>query len=189
MATKPAPAKAASPATPDKKPAPAAATPPPTKAAAEPEAPTALASDDEDDDEKEDEEKGPPVKMEIFRQILELDDEDSHDFSREMVSDFFSQARDTLKTLDGAFTSSNLTTLADRGHFLKSSSASLGIYKVQEACGKIEQYGKKVADDGSSLEKDDALKLIDALLKKVKVDIDAAETWLDEWYERDGNAT
>ena len=34
-------------------------------------------------------------------------------------------------------TSSNLTTLADRGHFLKSSSASLGIYKVQEACGKI----------------------------------------------------
>ena len=86
-------------------------------------------------------------------------------------------------------TSSNLTTLADRGHFLKSSSASLGIYKVQEACGKIEQYGKKVADDGSSLEKDDALKLIDALLKKVKVDNDAAETWLDEWYERDGNAT
>ena len=42
------------------------------------------------------------MKMEIFRQILELDDEDSHDFSREMVSDFFSQARDTLKTLDGA---------------------------------------------------------------------------------------
>ena len=118
MATKPAPAKAASPATPDKKPAPAAATPPPAKAAAEPEAPAEPASDEEDDDEKEDEEKvsaassacrrptdrpqGPPVKMEIFRQILELDDEDSHDFSREMVSDFFSQARDTLKTLDGA---------------------------------------------------------------------------------------
>ncbi|TRM65949.1 signal transduction histidine kinase [Schizophyllum amplum] len=184
MATKPTASKPAKPA--------AAAAPAPKKTA-EPSTPPHAkpepdaASSDESEDEESKQEDGPPVKMEIFRQILELDDEDSHDFSQEMVSDFFSQARDTLQTLDDAFTSSSLTTLADRGHFLKSSSASLGIYKVQESCGKIEQYGKKVADDGSALTTDAALKLIDALLKKVKIDIDAAETWLTEWYERDAS--
>jgi hypothetical protein len=43
-----------------------------------------------------------PVDFEVFQQILELDDEDGHEFSMGMVSDFFSQAKHTFSDMDKA---------------------------------------------------------------------------------------
>lgn len=38
--------------------------------------------------------------MDIFRQILDLDEDDSHDFSLSMVEEYFEQAQATFKKLD-----------------------------------------------------------------------------------------
>lgn len=40
----------------------------------------------------------------------------------------------------------NLSELSTLGHFLKGSSASLGLEKVQASCEKIQHYGDKVAE-------------------------------------------
>ena len=40
------------------------------------------------------------VDMDVFRQILELDEEDDHGFSQEMVRDYLDQARSTIKVMD-----------------------------------------------------------------------------------------
>lgn len=44
----------------------------------------------------------PVVDMEIFQQILELDEDDEDDFSREMVFAFFVQAEDTIGSMEVA---------------------------------------------------------------------------------------
>lgn len=40
--------------------------------------------------------------MEIFNQILELDEDDTHDFSREMVEAYYTQAAQTFDDMDAA---------------------------------------------------------------------------------------
>jgi hypothetical protein len=40
--------------------------------------------------------------MDTFGQILELDEDDTHDFSKEMVDAFFSQASTTFEDMDKA---------------------------------------------------------------------------------------
>lgn len=42
------------------------------------------------------------IDMAVFQQILELDDDDTHEYSRELVSAYFSQARSTFKEMDKA---------------------------------------------------------------------------------------
>jgi len=42
----------------------------------------------------------PLIDLEIFRQILELDEDDTHEFSREMTFAFFSQAETTFNDMD-----------------------------------------------------------------------------------------
>lgn len=46
--------------------------------------------------------KVPVVDMETFEQILELDEEDSREFSSEMVWQYFSQAKLTFSDMDEA---------------------------------------------------------------------------------------
>lgn len=38
--------------------------------------------------------------MDIFRQILELDEEGDHEFSLSMVEEYFKQAEETFRKLD-----------------------------------------------------------------------------------------
>lgn len=40
--------------------------------------------------------------MAVFQQILELDDDETHEYSRELVIAYFSQARSTFKEMDKA---------------------------------------------------------------------------------------
>lgn len=40
------------------------------------------------------------LNMNTFDQILELDEDDSHEFSHSMVDAYFSQAEDTFRDLD-----------------------------------------------------------------------------------------
>ncbi|KAJ7695950.1 histidine kinase, phosphotransfer Hpt [Mycena rosella] len=121
--------------------------------------------------------------MDIFGQILELDEEGTHDFSKEMVTAYFEQATTTFGSMDQALADKKLPELSALGHFLKGSSAALGISKVQAACEKMQHYGELRDEDADrDLAAPEALAKIDALLVEVKAEYARAEKWLRKWY-------
>ncbi|KIK59389.1 hypothetical protein GYMLUDRAFT_678578 [Collybiopsis luxurians FD-317 M1] len=122
--------------------------------------------------------------MSIFNQILELDEDDTHDFSREMVEEYYSQAAQTFKDMDAALAKKDLTKLSDLGHFLKGSSATLGVTRVQNSCEKIQRYGQlRDEEKGIDLDNKQALDLIAQLVTQVKSEYAAAEKWMRNWYK------
>jgi len=125
------------------------------------------------------------IDISTFEQILELDEDDECEFSSEMVSEYFIQAQSTFEDMDEALAAKNCNKLSDLGHFLKGSSAALGVSKVKSSCEKIQHYGK-LRDEvaGKDLDEDTALKLIKALLVDVKKEYAEAESWLRDYYEK-----
>ncbi|KAF9790436.1 histidine phosphotransferase [Thelephora terrestris] len=122
--------------------------------------------------------------MEIFQQILELDDDDeTHEFSFGMVEAYFDQAVKTFEEMEKAIVKKDCDTLSSKGHFLKGSSATLGITKVREACESIQNYGSLWDDKtGKALTADVALPKIEAVLEEAKISYGEAELWLKNWY-------
>ncbi|EIN06378.1 histidine phosphotransferase [Punctularia strigosozonata HHB-11173 SS5] len=126
--------------------------------------------------------------MEIFQQLIELDDDDpTHDFSYSTATGFFSQAEGTFEEMDKALYEKDLKTLSDKGHFLKGSSAMLGLARVQSSCTKIQHYGDlRDEEAGIALTEDDALRRIGELLVQVKKDFAIGKEWLLNWFKDNG---
>ncbi|ORY64101.1 hpt domain-containing protein [Pseudomassariella vexata] len=127
---------------------------------------------------------GDAIDSVTFGQILEMDDsEDDREFSKSIVFGFFEQAEETFEKMDEALKGKNLEELSRLGHFLKGSSATLGLTKVKDSCEKIQRYGKKENEDGSP-ETDEALCLsrIKDTLKTVKAEYTEAETALKTFF-------
>ncbi|KAF8798836.1 histidine-phosphotransfer domain, HPT domain-containing protein [Phlegmacium glaucopus] len=121
--------------------------------------------------------------MVIFRQILDLDDEDNHDFSLSMVEEYFEQAEETFKKLDKNFKDENLSELSTLGHFLKGSSAAIGLVKVQASCEKIQHYGSKRDEEAKKdLKREDALDKIKSQLGQLRVEYAEAKQSLEDFF-------
>ncbi|TFY52885.1 hypothetical protein EVJ58_g9758, partial [Rhodofomes roseus] len=124
------------------------------------------------------------IDLETFHQILDLDEDDTHDFSKEMVTAYFTQANTTFGEMDEAYKAKDLTKLSSLGHFLKGSSAALGVAHVQASCERIQHYGQlRDEDTGTDLTDESALQKIEPLLSRVKKEYNVAEAWLKKWYE------
>ncbi|KAH7031373.1 signal transduction histidine kinase [Microdochium trichocladiopsis] len=96
------------------------------------------------------------IDRDTFEQILEMDDdEEERDFSKGIVVDFLSQAETTLDELDTALGVKNLTKLSELGHYLKGSSATLGLSKVKVDCEKIQNFGNKLDATGENAQPDE----------------------------------
>ncbi|KAL7623871.1 Phosphorelay intermediate protein [Parahypoxylon ruwenzoriense] len=127
---------------------------------------------------------GEAIDIVTFSQILEMDDsEDDRDFSKSIVFGFFEQAEETFEKMDTALEAHNLDELYRLGHFLKGSSATLGLTKVKDSCEKIQRYGKKENLDGTP-EKDEALCIsrITETLKTVKAEYADVEQTLKNFF-------
>lgn len=141
--------------------------------------------------------------MEVFGQILELDDGDSQEFSRDMVREYIEQAQATIKLMDeslcaGPFLQNNtyishalsakheLTQLGKHGHFLKGSSAALGVVQVQEICEKIQHLGNRIDPDKEpdvKMSAEDAFARIKPLLARLKEEHSVAAKCLKKFFE------
>ena len=78
----------------------------------------------------------------------------------------------------------NLEELSSLGHFLKGSSATLGLVKVRDGCEAIQRYGKNENLDGSALDDDEkCLELIRDSFTVVKKDYDVVKEQLEKYYE------
>lgn len=77
----------------------------------------------------------------------------------------------------------DLEELSRLGHFLKGSSATLGLTKVKDSCEKIQRYGKKENEDGSpELDETLCLSRITETLSVVKTEYEEAETVLNTFF-------
>lgn len=78
----------------------------------------------------------------------------------------------------------DLLELSRLGHFLKGSSAAIGLKKVKATCEKIQNVGNCQDEEGTGdIEKEDALKRITPLLPQVKTEYSEAEEYLKNFYE------
>ncbi|SPO03397.1 related to multistep phosphorelay regulator 1 [Cephalotrichum gorgonifer] len=111
------------------------------------------------------------IDVTTFEQILEMDDEDDREFSRTLVFEFLTQGEETFAKIEKSIAEKDLEALSHQGHYLKGSSATLGLVKIQASCEKIQRYGLKENVDGSP-EPDEALclsRIVDTL-KVLRVD-------------------
>ncbi|KAF9026103.1 histidine-phosphotransfer domain, HPT domain-containing protein [Hymenopellis radicata] len=130
----------------------------------------------------------PTIDMEQFNQILELDaDDPEYDFSASMVGAYFGQAISTFVEMEEALATKNLAKLSELGHFLKGSSAQLGVSHVQASCAKIQHYGQlKDLERHVDLTDSEALDMISSLMSTVKLEYDTAEAWLKDYFKQKG---
>jgi len=123
------------------------------------------------------------IDIETFQQILDLDEDGTREFSRGMTWAYFSQVITTFQDMDEALETKKLKRLSELGHFLKGSSAALGVSTVQASCEKIQHYGALRDEEADKDLKDtEALEKIEALLGMVKKEYGVAEKWMKEWY-------
>ncbi|KAK6504865.1 hypothetical protein TWF481_006802 [Arthrobotrys musiformis] len=127
------------------------------------------------------------VDIETFEQILEMDDDDpDREFSRGLVLGFFDQADTTFSQMDEALKVKDLGQLSSLGHFLKGSSATLGLFKVRDICEKIQHLGALKDEAGTKdIQEKEALEKITKLLPNMKEDYTSAETWLKIYFAVD----
>lgn len=121
------------------------------------------------------------MDMETFQQILDLDEDDTRDFSSEMVKAYYEQAQSTFEKMDKALEDKDPAELSSLGHFLKGSSAALGVRKVQKSCEEIQNYGRLPGKDKNK-NLDEVLLLIKDKIAHVKAEYAQAEVWLKEYY-------
>jgi len=120
--------------------------------------------------------------METFNQILELDeDEDTHDFSQPMVWEYFEQAEKTFNEMDIALKKRDLDGLSSLGHFLKGSSAALGLSRVQDSCERIQHLGH-LQDGETEIEEGEALAKIMKMIRRVRTQYSEAKSWLIDFF-------
>ncbi|KAJ6171387.1 hypothetical protein N7470_000454 [Penicillium chermesinum] len=120
-----------------------------------------------------------------FDQILEMDDDEDRDFSKGIVYGFFDQVESTFQKMKDAIKNKELEELSALGHFLKGSSATLGLTTIKDGCEKIQHYGAGKDESGTTDEPDKAvsLKNIDDTLKEVIAEYAKVEKFLrrDGW--------
>ncbi|KAJ2833900.1 Phosphorelay intermediate protein [Coemansia furcata] len=128
------------------------------------------------------------LDLDAFNQLLSMDDEndEEYEFSRDIVYNYFEQAITTFADMDKALKAKDLSKLSSLGHFLKGSSATIGVKKVQECCRHIQFLGKLQGANGDgTVDESSALDLIEKELKSGKLEYKKAEEFLRFFYESD----
>jgi len=128
---------------------------------------------------------GDHVDASTFEQILEMDDdEDEREFSKSIVYDFFEQAQQTFTKMDTYLEGKDLAQLSALGHFLKGSSATLGLTKLKDSCEKIQHYGAGKDATGTDDEPDDdvSLEKCEKTIAQAKDEFAEAEKLLRRFY-------
>lgn len=76
-----------------------------------------------------------------------------------------------------------MTKLSSLGHFLKGSSATLGLIKVRDGCESLQRYGKKENVDGSPEPNEElCLKRSAEAIAQIKTDYAEVEKALRKYY-------
>ncbi|KAI3632575.1 hypothetical protein MIR68_009681 [Amoeboaphelidium protococcarum] len=114
------------------------------------------------------------VDMNIFSEVLQMDDPDDNSFSQSLVEQFFGQAAETIAIIKDAFAKQDYAQVSRLGHFLKGSASALGITKLKSTCEKIQHCGEqKEGTPFSGMSVDQCALKLQEMIKDL--DIQAAE--------------
>ncbi len=81
----------------------------------------------------------------------------------------------------------SLSALSSLGHYLKGSSAALGVARVQATCEKIQHYGQRRDEEKKiDLSEKVALEKITECLRRGRVEYKEAKELLQAWYREKG---
>jgi len=124
------------------------------------------------------------IDLETFDQILEMDDEGDDSFSKGIVVGFVDQAATTFEEMEKLITEKDLEQLSSRGHFLKGSSATLGLINIRDACEKIQHFGAKKDETGLKDldDEEECLKRIQAIVDELKREYDIVTRYFESKY-------
>jgi len=124
------------------------------------------------------------IDRSTFDQLLEMDDDDDREFSKSIVWNYFEQAETTFSQMEDMLQKKDLAQLSSLGHFLKGSSAALGLTRVKQSCECIQHFGAKKDESGTEDVPDDelCLKRIEDTLDQVKGEYAQAEQYLKRIY-------
>ncbi|EME48646.1 hypothetical protein DOTSEDRAFT_100831, partial [Dothistroma septosporum NZE10] len=146
-------------------------------------------SDDVQSDDGSLPEFGEHLDQTTFEQILEMDDdEEEREFSKSIVYDFFTQADGTFEKMHTNLEKKDLNQLSALGHFLKGSSATLGLTKVKDSCEKIQHFGA-MKDETGTKDVDDVEKCLancKKTIKQAEQEFKEVEVLLKKFYHDDG---
>lgn len=127
------------------------------------------------------------IDYDTFSQILEMDDdEESRDFSKEIVVSFFEQAQNTIEEMKKGIKTRDLEKLSSLGHYLKGSSATLGLIKIKDACEAIQHLGARLDEPGQKQITDlqESLNRIQKKLDLLTTDYQSVEKTLRIFYRK-----
>ncbi|CAH1765413.1 24043_t:CDS:2 [Entrophospora sp. SA101] len=125
------------------------------------------------------------IDQETFNQLLDMDDGEDENFLLDILDDYYKQAQDTFADMETALKKKNLKKLSELGHFLKGSSAAMGLTKVKDSCEKIQHCGNKKDESGKKdITEEDALIRITDLLVQVRTEYESAEAHLKGLYKK-----
>ncbi|KAJ3400925.1 hypothetical protein HDV05_000758 [Chytridiales sp. JEL 0842] len=121
----------------------------------------------------------------IFDQLLEMDDDEvEREFSKGIVLNYFEQAETTFADMNTGIANADLGALSRLGHYLKGSSAALGLIKVRLSCEKIQYYGALKDETGAgSIGEQEALERIRATLMQALAEYREAEAYLKSFFK------
>ncbi|KAI9291551.1 histidine-phosphotransfer domain, HPT domain-containing protein [Neoconidiobolus thromboides FSU 785] len=126
------------------------------------------------------------IDYDVFGQILDMDEEGDNEFSKNIVYNYFEQAETTFVDMLNSLEKKDLPDLSRLGHFLKGSSAALGLKKVKTMCERIQHYGSLKDESGSkSITEQEALTNIEVCIKNAKKEYRAANKYLKDFYEEE----
>ncbi|KAH6571149.1 hypothetical protein BASA50_007871 [Batrachochytrium salamandrivorans] len=124
------------------------------------------------------------VDAAVLIQLLELDEDDIHrEFSRGLLSNYFSQAQQTIASIRASMETHDLETVSRLGHFLKGSSAAIGLRMIRSTCERIQLLGSLKTGDGDSIDKVQAMASIVVLLGQVDQELNQAKEYLQQLYQ------
>ncbi|KAJ3065118.1 hypothetical protein HDU98_011479 [Podochytrium sp. JEL0797] len=130
-------------------------------------------------------EYGDIIDSAIFDQLLEMDDDNEREFSKGIAKEYIKQAETTLKELNESLGKKDFESLGRLGHFMKGSSAAVGLKKVRATCEQIQNCARNVDAGGKplTLSSEEQLKKLGVLVPDTEKHSIEAEEWLKRFYK------
>ncbi|KAG8812521.1 hypothetical protein FRC17_002001 [Serendipita sp. 399] len=120
------------------------------------------------------------IDVEIFNQLVELDDEE---FLEGIIQDWFEQAQEKFDEMDDRLEAEEYIELSKAAHSLKGSSGQLGVWKLKDTCGRLQHSGEQCNEDkkAKTLTKEEAIKKIRPLLDTAQKDYKEGRKWMETY--------
>ncbi|KAK9465726.1 histidine-phosphotransfer domain, HPT domain-containing protein [Lipomyces arxii] len=139
-------------------------------------------------DRMEELERSGMIDILTFDQLLEMDDdEEEREFSASLVYGYFEQAEDTFVQMETMLQQKDLHQLSSLGHFLKGSSAAIGVSKVRDSCEQIQALGAHMDETGTKeiADPEISLSMIRTVLTRAKDEYKTSKVLLEKFYHKD----